>query len=113
VIDHTRLCNVSTVPLLLQISMCPKLREIDVRVGLLMKLDLSLLSICKLRVVAPCLQVLNLSGCFNLTDSSVQCNCPELSYLDLCGTSLNSIPFDEQADGKVHILCGDSTLNWA
>jgi len=99
----------------LQISMCAKLDKFTFTGSSLTELNLSLLPMDELKLSAPSLKDLNLSGCFRLNDSGVECTCPALESLDICGTEINPKIFRRgRGDGakKIDILIGGSALDW-
>jgi len=99
----------------LQISMCAKLSKFTFTGSSLTELNLSMLPMNELKLTAPSLEALNLSGCFRLNDSGVEYNCPALYCLDICGTEINRKHFRRSKnDGgrKIDILTGGSSLDW-
>lgn len=96
----------------LKIGICNKLERFGFNGAFLKEVDLSMLPMSELEIVAPSLQDLMLSGCFKLSNSGVQCKCPKLKNLDICGTNLSSKHFRKHSNMKMNISTGGSALNW-
>lgn len=98
----------------LEIGICVALKEANINLQSIEYLDLSMLPLQNFILTATKLKNLNLSGCYNLTDSGMKLHCPSLDTVDICGTNLNSNIFQEQHRNRNIFISegGQPPLDW-
>lgn len=84
-----------------ELGMCMKLKELYVQSDTIKEMDLSMLLLNQMKINTPRLTMLNLSGCYKLTNNHVHLlNCSKLVDVDICETKLTSDIFT--SNGKEH-----------
>lgn len=99
-----------------ELGMCMKLKELYVQSDTIKEMDLSMLLLNQMKINTPRLTMLNLSGCYKLTNDYVHLlNCSNLVDVDICETKLTSDIFT--ANGKEHgirvkVKQGGTGIDW-
>ena len=88
-----------------------QLREPNLTLARIVRLDLSMLPLHALTLRAPCLRALNLSGCFNLRNDDIETfGLPELEFIDVCGSHVSPATYPHVRHENVRQ--GGAPLSW-